>query len=1244
MKITKVNHVKPAVSTEEKTQEGILYKNPTDGKGLPDIEKHVDDLIARASRNFKENFKYYIDDNASPEEKKKLQQKKNKFRNGVIESLKNQNMVIQPVELEEGDIQIALSLVKGELSEGGVSEKGSRKAREKAAFRRFLSDYANLDEAFRMDLLRRIRRIVLIYFYGTDSMNETIKSDFDVWDDHKSRQSDYSAYIKHEFVSTIVENKKEQEKLREENYNQLKDSIRKANINSYRSTVSYIDSLSDEQKSTLFFADQDMINYWVHHIEDEVERIYKKTKRLNKDNTYKLCKGYISEKVWKGIINYICIKYIAIGKVVYNLAMEDLGGDKDENLGELAAAFKNGISSFDYEIIKAEERLQRETAVYVSFAINNFLSATVDRGEDVKDKECDIADKNLNRLPNTKRNILQFFGGSSRWSGFDYSKYSSDETGEYLWNQVREALYSMRNESFHFNTKNIKSDWDQKLISDMFETDSRECGKSEVVKFYSNNIPMFYSETDIEKLMHKLYDNYSIRASQVPAFNTVFVRKNFASFIGEKLKIHTTFSGEELQQFQSALYYLLKEVYYNAFLTDKNTKKFFLDAVSSLNDSDKEHKYAVIDFKKRINEINRSGSFSLSEICQIIMTEYNQQNDKWMKKRTNKGKEKLPDGYQHYKMLLLESLRDAFVLYLNSDTSYSFINSPRKKDIPSKDEFLPNFSSDRYDSIVKELAQNPELQKWYVMGRFLYPKQTNQLAGSIRNYIQYKWDIKRRAENTGNAVAVSEELSNRLKKILQVIEICTKMAGTISHEITDYFDDEDDYASYIERFLDYGKEFEQYDISPSGKLKEFCTSKNIGDNSSIDIFYDGKNPILNRNIVLSKMYGSGDILADALSDNRVNIADIEAYYKCKDKLTKYRTTGEFSTKDEVVEIKKYQELKNHVEFRDIVEYAELLNELQGQLINWTYLRERDLLYYQLGFHYSCLKNDSNKPSDYKSIVVEGRTINNAILHQFASLYINGVPLFVLDGDEYKRDKEKSAGGNIRGFFDYCKIAFPEYTNKFTVYTSGLELFETVKEHDEIINLRNHIDHSKYFVMNPAVNGGRSMIDIYSEVFDRFFSYDHKYRKNVPNVLFNICMKHFAALSIGFSTGEKVVQRDKERKECKDRATIVINKISAEPFTYKLKNGKVECPAKSERFLRNMVSLLYYRDNIPEGIVYYTGKLKSVSPDNNGQKIDLRNSRNKGNNGYSKKNKTVGKKNEKDLTSNPFDDLFSGLKL
>ena len=89
-------------------------------------------------------------------------------------------------------------------------------------------------------------------------MNESIKSDFDVWDDHKSRQSDYSAYIKHEFVSTIVENKKEQEKLREENYNQLKDSIRKANINSYRSTVSYIDSLSDEQKSTLFFADQDM--------------------------------------------------------------------------------------------------------------------------------------------------------------------------------------------------------------------------------------------------------------------------------------------------------------------------------------------------------------------------------------------------------------------------------------------------------------------------------------------------------------------------------------------------------------------------------------------------------------------------------------------------------------------------------------------------------------------------------------------------------------------------------------------------------------------------------------------------------------------------------------------------------------------------------------------------------------------------------------------------------------------------
>lgn len=1244
MKIAKVNHVKTAVSSEVKNQEGILYKNPSEGKGKTDIEKHVDSLVEKAERNFKEKFRYYVSESASDEEKESIRVKKEKFKKGVVKSIENQNMLVQPMESDMGEMVIALSMIKGEQDSSNVL---SRKGREKAAFRRFLTDYADLDVNKRNEKLRKIRRLVIAYFYGTDSLDDSVMSDFDVWDDHKMRQADQSKFVEHSFPNYSGNDQKQLKKLQEGNYKLLKESIRKKNIECYRSVSEYIDSLSEEQVSNVFFEDKDLNAFWVHHIENEVERTYNKVKRLNKDNTYKLCKGYISEKVWKGIINYICVKYIAIGKVVYNMAMEDLSGEGDENLGIISSEYKDGISSFDYEMIKAEERLQRETAVYVSTAISYFFAATVDRGEDVE--EYDIADNidKIKRLPNIKRNILQFFGGNSRWKNLDLTKYSSDAPDDYMWIQFRKILYSMRNESFHFKTKNIVTDWDMKLISDMFNFDSEDSSRAEADKFYSNNIPMFYGTKDIENVMHKLYDKYVLRASQVPAFNTVFVRKNFPVFMNEKLNVKPSFSTEELQKYQSALYYLLKEVYYNAFLSDGNAKELFLSAIRSMDENDSKHKFAVRDFKRRIKEITSSGNYSLSEICQIIMTEQNQQNDKWMKKRTNKGKQNLPDGYQHYKMLLFEGMRNAFVSYLkNNSDVFGFINKPEKREMPAREDFLPEYRTDKYRSIRDEMAENPELQKWYVMGSLLYPKQVNQLAGCIRNYIQYKWDIKRRAADTGNAIKTSSDLTERLEKILQVIEICAKMSGVTSHEVTDYFDDEDDYARYIANFIDYEAEMEGFDISLAGKLKNFCSKVvNEKDDTKLGIYYDGENPILNRNIVLSKSFGAGEIIADALKDNKVNLDEIIEYYANKDELAEYRSSGEFKNKEEIIKIKKYQEIKNHVELRDIVEYAEVINELQGQLINWTYLRERDLLYFQLGFHYNCLLNDSYKPEDYKKIVAGDKTINNAILHQIASLYINGINLYTKENDVYKAEKNKSTGGNIKEFFKYCQSTFTEYEDKFTVYTAGLELFETIKEHDEIVILRNYIDHSKYFSMNSKINAGRSMLDIYSEIFDRFFTYDHKYHKNVPNVLYNIFMNHFVAMNISFSTGTKAVCRDKKGKilEYKDRSTIKIEKVSAEPFTYKLPNNKVECPAKSGTFLRNMIKILYYREDKTPEIVYQEGVLKSVIAN----KSDNKNSGGRNNKSQNEKNnrtKSGKESGANKLSSNPFDELLSNIKL
>ena len=54
------------------------------------------------------------------------------------------------------------------------------------------------------------------------------------------------------------------------------------------------------------------------------------------------------------------------------------------------------------------------------------------------------------------------------------------------------------------------------------------------------------------------------------------------------------------------------------------------------------------------------------------------------------------------------------------------------------------------------------------------------------------------------------------------------------------------------------------------------------------------------------------------------------------------------------------------------------------------------------------------------------------------------------------------------------------------YYAGMELFENINEHDNIVDLRNYIEHFHYYARQD-----RSILDLYGEIFDRFFSYDLK---------------------------------------------------------------------------------------------------------------------------------------------------------
>ena len=249
---------------------------------------------------------------------------------------------------------------------------------------------------------------------------------------------------------------------------------------------------------------------------------------------------------------------------------------------------------------------------------------------------------------------------------------------------------------------------------------------------------------------------------------------------------------------------------------------------------------------------------------------------------------------------------------------------------------------------------------------------------------------KREGRGSANGLAASSycfvstakpDLAN-YKYISRILDLCSKLNGITTNCLEDYFTDADDYAVHVANYL----AFEGYlsNASLSAQLTSFCAEnlkEEDGENQSVGIFFDAANPILNRNILLSKLYGTEKVLSNALQTEKIKKEDILEYYSLQDQIGSYRSTGKCKTADEQKILKKYQEIKNRVECRNIVEYQEILDELQAQLIDWCYLRERDLMYFQLGFHYMCLRGTCRKDEGYKTLTDKERTIDGAILYQ-----------------------------------------------------------------------------------------------------------------------------------------------------------------------------------------------------------------------------------------------------------------------
>lgn len=1136
----------------------------------------------------------------------------------IVNSIELQNVRVK-TEDRNGNIYLKLS--------------GADHPKKKYIFK-FLCDFAECNsEKDREKLLVHFKQLILLFYCGQDKYDEvlSVPESLFAWSWGIHKEEDFVNFDD-EVYQLINERQLINEKLsiiNEQLINEEQDIIKKQLRNEKQENKSKIRPLDDEIKQKLKkniaskyrnaiayhgITEEDV--FWIEYIEKSAEKIL-----LNKNNInpIRLSVSYLCDHTYKEWVSYICLKFIDMGKGVYHFATPEVEKilNGENIIGEVLPEYTHGITSFDYEKIKAEETLNREISVYMTFAVDNFARSVVPNEVRNKSGQEDVLQfddnaleermyKNHNNESDVVWRLMRFFGGMSGWENKDDIK---DVKSFELAKQIKIELNKIRNSSFHYTAEeNYNTGDDENIIRAMFEKEYNDTGLYYRKKYFSNNTLLFYTNSDITKLMDALYNEPKERKAQIPAFGRVVKKSKVEEFIksyimGKKLK--KLYSGENnlerMEKFRSSLYFILKEIYYYGFLQDASVKKLFMDIVkedTNLKNSngnikrpyDIKNKDALKDFYNRLIEIDKSASnITFSEMCQQIMTDYNQQNQN-IHTVVSGNKSHDNEKYKHFRMLLYMYIQEAFKKYLKSEENkeiYGFLRNPEERQSSTAsitlEEFCYGWQPHTFDILKKDINDDSGsmLLSWYTAAHFLNPKQLNLLSGSIRSYIQFIEDIARRSQDSGNNMILDTEKIKKYNKILSVLDFVILSCGSTTNCIKDYFIDDEDYASYLAHYVD----FAQNGDTSSTALKIFCQKPAKSVDGNIGLYYDEKNPIMNKNIVYASMYGNEHLFSKCFE--KIKEEYIRTYYKDKKELESVFSKGHSDNFKEEKQLRDFQTEKNHIELTEITTYSEIVSDFMGQLVSWAYLRERDLMYFQLGFYYVKLYYGTSIENDSFLRCLEGENIsikNSAVLYQILAMYTYHWDIFGKNDKEGKGAKslnKSSTGNRVASFYkEYCK-------DKGEIYEAGLCLFEDIKnDHDDLVHFRNYIDHFKYYS-----KADRSIMELYSDVYDRFLDYDIKLKKSVSYIFKNILLKYFVIPKTAMSYEDRkryfknltkkyatkiYIEKDLNSEEFKLPVNIVDNKKDKDGKKEQKKNKKGKIFARNDIFLQQLRNILEYK--------------------------------------------------------------------
>lgn len=1024
----------------------------------------------------------------------------------------------------------------------------------------FLKEYAQSDPKGQESLLQHMRYLILLYLYGSDKITDDYCEEIGAWNfgsivmDNEQLFSEEASML---IQDRIYVNQQIQEG------RQSKDTAKvKKNKSKYRMLGDKIEHSINEsvvkhyQEACKAVEEKDIP--WIKYISDHVMSVYSSKNRVDLD---KLSLPYLAKNTWNTWISFIAMKYVDMGKGVYHFAMSDVDKvGKQDNLiiGQIDPKFADGISSFDYERIKAEDDLHRSMSGYIAFAVNNFSRAICSDEFRKKDKKEDVLTVGLDEIPlddNVKRKLLQYFGGASNWDDSIMDIIDDKDLAAC----IKENLYVARNVNFHFaGSEKVQKKQDD-ILEEIVRKETGDIGKHYRKVFYSNNVAAFYRDEDIIKLMNHLYQKEKPYQAQIPSYNKVISKTYLPDLIFMLLKgkNRTKISDPSIMNmFRGTFYFLLKEIYYNDFLQASNLKELFREGLKN-NVKDKKSEKAYQNFMQRFEELENMG-MDFGEICQQIMTDYEQQNKQKKKTATAVVSEKDKkirtldndtQKYKHFRTLLYVGLREAFIIYLKDEKNkewYEFLREPVKREQPEEKEFVNKWKLNQYSDCSELILKDPLAAAWYVAAHFINQAQLNHLIGDIKNYIQFISDIDRRAKSTGNPVSESTEIQiDRYRQILRVLEFAKFFCGQITNVLTDYYEDENDFSTHVGHYV----KFEKKNMEPAHALQAFSNSLYAcgKEKKKAGFYYDGMNPIVNRNITLAAMYGNKKLLENAMIP--VTEQDIRKYYSLMAELDSTLKNGAVcKSEDEQKNLRHFQNLKNRIELVDVLTLSELLNDLVAQLIGWAYIRERDMMYLQLGLHYIKLYfTDSVSEDSYLRTLdlEEGSIADGAVLYQIASLYSFNLPMYVKPNESsvYCKKHANSVGAK----FD---IFEKKYCNRDgTVIENGLCLFENIKLHGDLAEFRDYLAHFKYFAKLD-----KSILELYSKVYDSFFSYNIKLKKSVSYVFTNILLSYFINAKLSFSLcGISDYKPSRNKTVQRRSANISVESVQTDYFTYKLRS-------------------------------------------------------------------------------------------